>query len=339
VLQFQYDRYAIIGVEMGASHVSVVRTDLAGVIQASESAVHDLRRDPSGGLERTHQLVESLVKSASQTVIGLGVGVPTPLHSETPGRLSARVLPGWKDIDLRAALESRHGLRLRIENDANLGALAEHWWGEGREVTDFTYVKVSTGVGAGFIIGGDIYRGAGGIAGELGHTHIDIGSSPSQVNDVLGSEALIQMARVAAQELDSWPAWLSVDLDIPGLVDAACSGEEIAVQVVQKAGRWLGMAFANLYNLINPSRVILGGPLTEAGELLMEPLNSALIERVLHTPSARPVVRVTALRDEAVALGGATTILQDVLSDPRWLRLDRQSQGRLAAHSQAFLGL
>ena len=96
------------------------------------------------------------------------MGVATPLHSETPGQFSDTVLPQWRAIDLRTSLEAAHQLPLRIENDANLGALAEHWWGSGQDITDFTYVKVSTGVGAGLIIGGDIYRGSGGIAGEWG---------------------------------------------------------------------------------------------------------------------------------------------------------------------------
>jgi predicted NBD/HSP70 family sugar kinase len=322
VLQFQYDRYSVVGVEMGASHVTVVRTDLAGKIQASESVLHDLRSDPHGGLELIHRLVSGLIDTAGHPVIGLGVGVPTPLHAETPGRLSPRILPNWKDIDLRSILEARHGLPLRIENDANLGALAEHWWGAGRGVMDFTYVKVSTGVGAGFIIGGEIYRGAGGIAGELGHTIIDVGSSPSQVNDMVGAAALIQRARAAARALDKPPAWMDEKLDIVGLVSAARAGEPLAVQVIQQAGHWLGVAFANLYNLVNPSRVIIGGPLSEAGDILMVPLSNALAEHVLHIPKLPPDVRVTSLKDEAIALGGATAILQEILTDPRLLQQD-----------------
>jgi predicted NBD/HSP70 family sugar kinase len=336
VLQFQYDCYSIVGVEMGASHVSVVRTDLAGKIQASVNGRHDLRTDPHGGLELTHQLVSALVDTADHPVIGLGVGVPTPLHAETPGRLSTRILPNWRDIDLRTILESRHELPLRIENDANLGALAEHWWGAGQGVMDFAYVKVSTGVGAGLIIGGDIYRGAGGIAGELGHTIIDISSSPAQVNDMVGSASLIQRVQEAARALDSRPGWVNDDLDINGLVDAARAGEAIAVQVVQQAGHWIGVAFANLYNLVNPSRIILGGPLTRAGDILMVPLNNALGEHVLHTPQVPPEVRVTALKDEAVALGGATTILQEILTDPRLLRRGQSDATRAASTSPVF---
>jgi predicted NBD/HSP70 family sugar kinase len=337
VLQFQYDRYSIVGVEMGASHVTVVRTDLAGKIQTSDSELHDLRSDPHGGLELIHRLVSDLVDSADHPVIGMGLGVPTPLHVETPGRLSPRILPSWKDIDLRAILESRHGLPLRIENDANLGALAEHWWGAGRGVMDFAYVKVSTGVGAGFIIGGDIYRGAGGIAGELGHTIIDIGSSPSQVNDMVGAAALIQRARAAGRVLDNRPTWINDELNVAGLVAAARAGEPLAVEVVQQAGHWLGVAFANLYNLVNPSRVIIGGPLSEAGDILMVPLNNALAEHVLHIPKAPPDVRVTSLKDEAIALGGATAILQTILTDPRLLQQDNLTENRTTSPASFFM--
>ena len=335
ILKFQYDCYSIIGVEMGASHVSVVRTNLAGKISESKHENHRLRGDPVGGIELTNRLTAELIETAQSPVIGIGVGVPTPLHSETPGQLSATVLPEWRTIDLRAALETPHQLPLKIENDANLGALAEHWWGSGQGVTDFTYVKVSTGVGAGLIIGGDIYRGPGGIAGELGHMIVDASGDACQINDLVGSEQIVDQALALARMTKQRPSWSTEPLTLPRIIDAAKQGEPLAVEVVQQAGRWLGIALANLYNLINPSRVILGGPLTEAGDVLMSALSQTLKQHTLHTPQVPPEVRVTSLGQEAIALGGATALLQEVLTDPRLLRRDfntAQSTATAAAY-------
>lgn len=319
VLRFRYDYYAVIGVELGASHVTVVLMNLAGAVEESFSEQHNVREDPEGAIALTNRLVDDAMASCPHPVIGMGIGVPAPLHAETPGRLSSRVHPRWSDVDLNDVFSAGRPFPVQVENDANLGALAEHWWGVGRGFTDFTYVKVSTGIGAGLIMGGDIYRGPGGIAGELGHMIIEASSSPSQINDLVGNEHLLREVLGGSGELSPPEDWTEDNLTMEMLTSAAKAGHPGAAQVVQRAGRRLGIAVANLFNITNPARVVLGGPITAAGNVLMDPVRAAVSEHVLHLSQRPPEVLVTSLRDEAVALGGATAVLQRGLSDPRFL--------------------
>jgi len=325
VLRFQAGGGAIIGVELGASHVSAVRSDLRGHVQETIRQEHDVQGDPDGTLALLGSFVDRLVTGAHAPILGIGVGVPSPLRLEHPGRLSPHLLPRWRHVDLQSWLVERTALPVRIDNDANVGALAEHWWGAGRDLTDFAYIKVATGVGAGVISRGQILRGAGGVAGEIGHTAIDPNGPRCRcglhgcLEALVGTQYLLERAAARAATLTPTPAWAHPAPTLTGLIDAANAGDPHATELIRTTGRWLGLAVSNLLNLINPGRVVLGGRLTAAGHLLLTPLRAALAERALWTSIEGAQVVVSELQGETVALGAATLVLQDVLSDPQLL--------------------
>lgn len=313
----------LVGVELGASHALGVRTDLRGRILASFRTELDVAGDPEGTLAALVGGVQALVDAEPGVpVLGVGLGVPSPLRSQDHGLLSPHLFPRWQGVDVRARLEAAHGLPVRVDNDANLGALAEHWWGGARDTRDFAYIKVATGVGAGILIGGHIYRGATGIAGEIGHTTIDTHGPRCRcglngcLEAMVGAASLLRRAeeRLAGQ----WPrpAWAVPAPTVPGLIAAAQAGEPVAADLVRTAGGALGIAIANLLNLVNPGRVLLGGTLTEAGALLLDPLREALAQRALFSSVEGADVDISPLGDNAVALGAATLLLQGLLEEP-----------------------
>ncbi|MBK7701847.1 MAG: ROK family protein [bacterium] len=116
--------------------------------------------------------------AAGRPLVGIGVALPCPVDPSHPDRLSTIVLPAWDARLGLDALSAQYGVPLMVDNDANLGALAEHWWGVGRGVDDLAYIKVAMGIGSGHVIGGEIYRGATGVAGEIGHLSIDPQGKP-----------------------------------------------------------------------------------------------------------------------------------------------------------------
>lgn len=322
-LHVQADRFQLVGVEMGASHLMVVRTDLRGRILGRASVDHPVQHDPEGTLETLGRLLDALLPEADRdAVVGVGLAVPSPLDPALPGRLSHRILPAWADVRPADAVSARVGLPVIMENDANLGALAEAWWGEGRRSRDFAYIKLATGVGAGLIVGGDIYGGAAGIAGEIGHTAIDPERGPrcrcgrtGCLEALIGTQSLL--ARVAERlEAGAVSSLTAGDLSLAQVLSAASAGDPVAGPVLTQAGQDLGVAIANLLNLLNPGVVVLGGSLPHAGALLLEPMRAALRERVLSTSLETTAVRVSALGDDAVALGGATLVLQRALAQP-----------------------
>src|SRR4029077_16460088 len=116
-------------------------------------------------------------------VVGVGLGIPGPVDHDRGTAGSATILPGWVGLQIADEMPERLGLQVQIENDANLGALAELTWGAGRGCSNFAYIKAATGVGAGLVVDGHVLRGATGTAGELGHTTPDEGGAPRSCGD------------------------------------------------------------------------------------------------------------------------------------------------------------
>ena len=325
-LRVQADRFHLVGVEMGATHLTLVHTDLRGTVLGRCSVDHPVQRDPMGALAAIQRLVDALVPPTDRPrLVGAGLAVPSPLDPAAPGRLSERILPAWAGVRPAAALAERLGLPVYMENDANLGALAEAWWGSGRGRGDFAYIKLATGVGAGLIVGGEIYGGASGIAGEIGHTTIDPGSAyrcrcgrNGCLEALIGTHSLIERA-TAEIHRGAKTSMSPVGLDLATLLDAAQSGDPLATRLVQQAGHHLGTAIANLLNLLNPGAVVLGGPLPTAGPLLMDPVRAAMRERVLSASLETTDVLVSTLGDDGIALGAATLVLQRALAEPALL--------------------
>jgi len=240
------------------------------------------------------------------------------------GRLAPHLFPRWADVDLIEHLGVAHGLPVHLDNDANLGGLAEHWWGAGRDHPDLVYIKRGTGVGAGILIRGGIHRGATGIAGEIGHTTIEATGPRCRCGQrgcleaFVGTRSLLLRAEERLEGTTTRPAWASPP-SVYGLIASAHAGEPVARELLASAGTWLGIAIANLLNLVNPGRVVLGGRLIESGPLLVEPLLRAVERRALWTSVAGSSVVVGELGDDAVALGAATLVLGRALSDPTFL--------------------
>lgn len=323
VLRFNDTRDHIVGVEMGASHVTVALCDLRANVAWHQSHDFDVPGDPPGTMRLIGQLIDQARRhpSASGSLLGVGVAVPCPVDSITPGRLSPRILPKWAEVHFAAELNHRTGARAFMDNDANCGALAEAFIGSGRGISDFTYIKVATGVGAGHIVAGAPYRGFSGIAGEIGHTRVDPHGRRCRcglngcLETEVGSQSIVDKA-IAALGAGRESALASVKpLGLEAIVAAARAGDPLAVELIAEAGGHLGVAIANLINLMNPARVVLGGRLATAGELLLAPLRKSLLERALWTSIERSDVVISALGSEHIAVGGALLVLRAALAD------------------------
>ena len=169
-----------VGVDFGHTHLRVAVSDLAHEILAEEGNGLDVDHSAEEGLTIAAGLVTSVLKDAGvkkERVLGVAMGLPGPIDRTTGAVGSSSILPGWVGIDPAAELERRLGLPVQVENDANLGALAEYVWGAGKGYSDIIYVKVSSGVGAGLLLGGHLHRGAGGTAGEIGHIPAQSGTA------------------------------------------------------------------------------------------------------------------------------------------------------------------
>jgi predicted NBD/HSP70 family sugar kinase len=236
--------------------------------------------------------------------------------------LSDVALPAWRGRDWLGDLEVRYGVPVLVDNDANLGALAERWWGAGLGVDEFVYLKVATGVGAGHIVHGEIYRGATGIAGEVGHLVIDPLGPPCPcglagcLTTLVGSGALVQRAAALIRECPE-SMLAGEELTVDAIVDAALVGDPVARRVVHEAAENLGIAVAGIVSMLNPAMVIVGGGLSRTGDLLLDPLRDMIGRRSQITSLSGTEVRTGDLGAQSTALGAATLVLQAALDDPR----------------------
>jgi predicted NBD/HSP70 family sugar kinase len=323
VLQFQDEACVILGVEIGATHLAVALTDLRGHVLAWEHRNHAVRSDPDGTRALLVELCDACLATrphGAQPLIGIGVALPSPVDPGNPDQVSELVLPAWQGRTGLEILRQRYGVPLMLDNDANLGALAEGWWGAGRGVDDFAYVKVATGVGSGHVIGGKIYRGATGVAGEIGHLAIDPHGGPCVCGlrgclaTLVGAPALVARACALRSEYPQSVLARS-EPSIDSIEDAALAGDALALQVAREAAENLGIAVAGMLNLMNPAMVILGGGLARLGDVLLEPLRETVRRRTLVSSVAVSEIRTSELGPQSIAVGAATLILQAALAD------------------------
>ncbi len=325
VLEFEYDAACILGVDMGAAHVAVALTDLRGEVLAWRHRLHPVRTDPEG----TRALIGALCSEclaerpgSRRRLLGVGVAVPCPVDPAHPDHFSEVVLPDWRGRGDLKRFASRFRVPLFVDNDANLGALAERWWGAGRGIDDFAYVKVATGVGSGHFVRGRVYRGATGVAGEIGHMAIDPHGKPCVCGlrgclaTLVGAPALVERA-LELRDRHPGSALAGPAPTIEAIEDAALAGDPLALQVVTEAAEHLGIAIAGLLNLMNPRLVIVGGGLSRLGDRLLEPLRGVIRNRTLVSSLAAADVTTSALGPRSIAIGAATYVLDAALDDAR----------------------
>ncbi len=325
VLEFQYDAGCILGVDMGAAHVAVALTDLRGEVLAWRHRAHAVRTDPAGTRALIGRLcAECLAErpGGRRQLVGIGVAVPCPVDPRHPDRFSEVVLPDWRGRGGLKPLGARFRVPLWVDNDANLGALAERWWGAGRGIDDFAYVKVATGVGSGHFVQGRVYAGATGTAGEIGHMAIDpkgkqcVCGLRGCLATLVGSAALVERATELRARFPGSPLGRGA-LTIERIEDAALAGDPLALQIVREAAGHLGIAIAGLLNLMNPRLVIVGGGLARVGDLLLEPLREVIRNRTLVSSLAAADVTTSQLGPRSIAVGAATHVLDRALDDLR----------------------
>jgi glucokinase-like ROK family protein len=325
VLEFDYEAGRILGVDMGAAHIAVALIDLHGNVLAWHHRFHSVRTDPHGTRALIAELCAACLADqpgSRRLLVGIGIAAPCPIDPEHPDRFSEVVLPEWQGRSGLSALATRFRVPLFVDNDANLGALAEHWWGAGRGVDDFAYVKVATGVGSGHFIHGKVYRGATGVAGEIGHMAIDPNGKPCVCGlrgclaTLVGAPALVERAGELSARYGG-SVLSEGHRDIEAIEDAALAGDPLALQIVKETAGHLGIAIAGLLNLMNPRLVILGGGLSRLGDLLLEPLRDVIRNRTLVSSLAAADVKTSALGPRSIAIGAATYVLDAALSDAR----------------------
>ncbi|MFL5883456.1 MAG: ROK family protein, partial [Thermoleophilaceae bacterium] len=249
------DAGVAVGIDFGKRHLAVAACDLSHSILAEARSEMPDDYDARQGLDEAALLVDQVLDDAGverDSVLGVGLGVPGPIHLQTGVVGSSAILPGWVGARVAEEMSERLRLPVHVDNDANLGALAELHWGAGNGCSSLTYIKIATGIGAGLVLDRRLFRGAGGTAGEIGHTTIDETGpicrcgSRGCLETFAGAPAIVELLRPS----------LGPTVTAETIVEQALDGHPGSRRAIGDAGRHIGSALANLCNLFNPELIV-----------------------------------------------------------------------------------
>ena len=253
------------------------------------------------GLDRASRLLLDLVEKAGKTmadVRAVGVGIPAPVDSVSGQVGSESILPGWRGVAVAAEMQGRIKAPVAVDNTSNLAALGELRCGVLQGVQHAVYIKLSHGVGAGLILDGDLFRGAAGTAGEIGHLTIDENGPVCRC----GNRGCLETYIGARGLLDAL-ASSHGPLSLRDVITRALDGDPGCRRVIEDAGRHLGVAVAGLVNLLNPEVIVLGGQLSKVGPMLISPMRASLERCAIPSAAASVVVRESELETDADVVG------------------------------------
>src|ERR671937_267215 len=286
---------------LSRSTVSSLVADLSYAILAETYAELEVDTAAQVALDTAARLVDELIDEAGverDRVLAAGMGLPGPIDRESGLVHSQSILPSWVGLDPAREMEERLGLPVHLDNDANVGALGESTFGVGRGTHVMAYLRLSAGIGAGLVINGRPFRGARGIAGEIGHVLVD----PQGPICRCGNRGCLETF-VAGPALCELLRRSHGALTVRELLKLAADGDAGCQRVINDAGRVVGRAVADLCNYLNPDLVVVGGDLSAAGDLVLEPMREAV--RRFAIPAAAEDVEIVAgtLGDRAELLG------------------------------------
>jgi predicted NBD/HSP70 family sugar kinase len=309
----------VLGLEINVDYLAVWAADLGGAVRHRAFVASDNRDLPERVIARLEQLAREALDqpfAAGRSPVAAALAVPGIV--DDAGALAVAPNLHWEDVPITQMLSESLG-PVSVENEANLGALAELTEGAARGLSDFVYISGEIGIGAGIVIGGDLFRGACGFGGEIGHLTIDAYGPPCACGSrgclerLAGQDALLRLAGwdPRIQRPGARPEW-------PGamLAESAREGHAKTLEALSQVGHTLGIAAAAAVNLLNPQALLLGGYFAPLTEWLREPIEAELHNRLLAGDGSGCQVLAARLGGEAAVRGAVAQSRRRALEDP-----------------------
>ena len=317
--------YAGIGLEINVDYIAVCLANLVGEVRYLRTRARDNRsQSPAKVLGRAVRMIGTALaraEAARLTVAGLGVAVPGPVETDS-GLLRLAPNLGWVDVPVAAILADRlagHDLAVVVDNEANLAALGELWFGGHHDLADFIHVSGEIGVGGGVVLSEELFRGVRGFAGEIGHVVVQPDGPRCRcgargcLEQVAGQEAILRAAGLTGA--------VGTSIGQPGgsvaeLLARARAGDPATLRAVESAGRALGIGLSATVNVVDPSTVVLGGLYAALEPWLRGPLLEELSERAITHRWSPVQLLASRLGPDAAVRGAAGVVVKRVLSEP-----------------------
>jgi predicted NBD/HSP70 family sugar kinase len=312
-LSFNDRAGVVVAADLGASHGRVAVTDLAGRPLAERNEPIAIADGPEAVLGWLRSTVHSLLGEAgarSGDVMAAGVGLPGPVDFATGRPVNPPIMPGWNGYPVADDLTSAFDAPALVDNDVNVMALGEHR-ARGGEIDPLAFVKVATGIGAGIVIDGRVYRGLHGAAGDIGHIRAPVGSDEPCTCGGRGCIAVLASGSAVAGALSAAGVEASSTGDVVRLVAA---GDQQAFERVRDAGRLLGEVLAGMVSLLAPRGIVVGGELSAARQPLLAGIREVVYARSLPLVTGDLQIVPSVLESRAGVVGAAIMAIEHVVS-------------------------
>jgi N-acetylglucosamine repressor len=304
----------VVGIKLRGDGLTTVVCDLDATIITSVDNYFSLVGDPMAAIDAIEAEARRALRKAKvplSKVLGIGVGLSGIIDSST-GVCRYSHLLQWSDVELSGPLRRRMGFPVWVENDVNALAVAEKWAGDALTANDFLTLSVGRGVGLGIVIDRSLYRGAQGASGEFGHMIVEPGGPKCECGRFGCLEALVGEGAIRRRIGERKGHEISRD-ELQTLIEL---GDAAAIEVVENAGRKLGMAVANVVTLLNPELLVICGEGTSLGDTFLDPIVDAVREQTFANLGRNLDVRIQSWGDDAWAVGAATLVLRESFNLP-----------------------
>jgi len=291
------EKELFVGIDLGATNIKGALVNVEGHILEEKSIPTEVDGGVEHVMSRMMGVIRYLVSLAGKVpVTGVGIGCPGQVNVRKGIFHGGPNFPGWKDVPLVFEIERRIGIPVVIDNDANLAALGEYAYGGGKGVENMLLLTLGTGVGGGLILNGELYRGSSDAAGEVGHTVISLDGPlcgcgrRGCLEAYVGTKGILERLREKLEGGRRSVLSGKEEVTPKDIGEAADGGDEVAIEVLRETGELLGVGLANFANILNVEKIVIGGGVADAGELLLGPARERMEREVLKV--VRESVRV-----------------------------------------------
>jgi len=322
------NRGLLFGADIGATSIDLIITDLNRQVLARYSEPALVADGPHKILDHVSELLTELLKNhglVNKPILAFGVGVPGPVNFKQGMVVSPPIMPGWDQFPIVEYLEEKWPNTLVIiDNDVNIMALGEFTKQEGHDNKNIIFIKIGTGIGAGIISNGEIYRGSSGCAGDIGHICVDKNGPICPCGNrgclevLAGGAAIAERAMRAVREgkspiLKKYLEKTNGVLTAKEVGAAAKEGDESSIEIIRESGRLIGEVLAVLVNFYNPGRIVIGGGVSKFGNILLASIRQAVIKRSLPLATKDLPIAFSSIVDDAGVLGAINLALDQLL--------------------------
>lgn len=315
LLELATNTFYSIGVDIDINFIDIIVVDISGAVITQYSAHIHIPDEFDKVMEIVDGKITQLLKEkkiGEEAVLGIGISVPGIVHGESKKILLAPNL-GWQNIDVNVPLKSIFGTRVYLENESNMSAICENWMGSCQNVNNFVCLNIKSGIGAGIYIDGKLYRGANGVAGEIGHVQVDEDGplcgcgNYGCLSAIASTPGIIERAKKLVRQgiISRLNDYDIDDITLNLLSQVAREGDETAKNILLEAARYLAKGLTILINTYNPEKIVLGKDFTIYSDLVMDYIDHILKTKVLKIEALKYDITVSDFGENSSTLGAA----------------------------------